>query len=91
MFNRQSFKKLLVQYICGIIGWALLGCTAISLMVMSFMIIGMLAGEWAFLHVLAMLGMTTGFAMLAAIFIALHTAAGGWFFGTEEKHAKTVD
>lgn len=85
MFNHNLLGKLLVQLICGFIGCLLLGCAALSLLMSLFMTIGMLAGEWAFLHVLAMFGMTAGFATLAAIFVALHIAAGGWFFGTGER------
>lgn len=89
--NQHLFKTLLARYIAGILGWLMLGCTAACLLMALFMIIGMMAGEWALLHVLAMFGMMAGFAVLAAVLIALHTALGGTFFGTEEKHEKTVD
>lgn len=81
--NQHLFKNLLIRYITGVLGWLLLGCTAACLLMALFMVIGMMAGEWALLHVLAMLVMTASFAVLAAIFIALHTASGGRCFGTE--------
>lgn len=91
MFNHQSFKRLLVQYTCGTIGWLLVGCSALTVLVSLFMTIGLMAGEWAFLHILAMYGIASGFAVLASVFIALHVAAGGRFFVSEGDHAKTVD
>jgi len=41
------------------------------------MFIGMLQGNWAFLHVLAMFIITCLFAMISAIFLALNESAGG--------------
>lgn len=84
MFKKETFEKLLIQYIYGILGWLMLGCTGVCFITAVFMFVGAMGGMWSFIHILAMLGMTAGFAILAAIFVALHTAAGGWFFGKED-------
>jgi len=83
--NQHLFKNLLAKYICFVLAWMFIGCTAAALLTSLFMLIGMMAGEWALLHVVAMLGITAGFGILTACFIALYESLGGTFFGTEKK------
>lgn len=81
--NRHLFKNLLAKYICFVLAWMFIGCTAAALLASLFMLIGMMAGEWALLHVVAMLGITAGFGILTACFIALYESLGGTFFQSE--------
>ena len=81
--NRRLFKSLLAKYICFVLAWIFIGCTAAAVLTALFMVIGMLAGEWAFLHVIAMLGISAGFGILTACFIALYESLGGTFFLSE--------
>ena len=78
--NRRLFKPLLAKYICFVLAWIFIGCTAAAVLTELCTVVGMMAGKLAFLHVIAMLGITAGFGILTACFIALYESLGGAFF-----------
>jgi len=77
MFDPEKLKRLMTRYLCFILSIMFAGCAVVSAAMTIVMFIGMLQGNWAFLHVLAMFIITCLFAMISAIFLALNESAGG--------------
>lgn len=78
--DTKTFKRLICMNLCAILGVVFLAFTAACLLFIFILLIGLLAGEWSLLHLLAMIGITGGFATIAAVFTSLHTAMGGSLF-----------
>lgn len=77
-------RKLLVKNLAAV-GVITFG-VASGLMILTalFMCIGMLAGEWAVLHVLAMLGMAAGCMVLTACSMAVCEYHGNAFWRSKD-------
>ena len=84
---KRAMNELLAKNLAAV-GVIAFGATS-ALMVLAglFMVIGMLAGEWALLHVLAMLGMAVGCMVLTACCMAVCEYHGNDFW-RGEKHAE---
>ena len=76
----RAMSELLVKNLAAV-GVIAFGATrALMVLVGLFMVIGMLAGEWALLHVLAMLGMAVGCMVLTACCMAVCEYHGNAFW-----------
>ena len=80
----RAMSELVVKNLAAVGVIAFGAASGLMVLAALFMVIGMLAGEWALLHVLAMLGMTGGFGVLAALCAALVEGYGGKVFADEK-------
>lgn len=75
--NYEILRKKMATYIFAVLA-VVAGCCSFSCLLFAcIMVIGVLAGEWALLHMLAMFMITCCFAVICALFLALYEAAGG--------------
>ena len=76
----RAMSELLVKNLAavGVIAFGVM--SALFMMTTLFMTLGMLAGEWALLHVLAMLGMAVGCMVLTACCMAVCEFHGNAFW-----------
>ena len=78
MENRMG--KLLVRNL-ACVGVVAFGVSGAALLLLSlFMLLGVMAGEWAVLHLLAMIGMSAGFMILMAVCMAVAESCGVTFW-----------
>ena len=74
--NYEILRKKMATYIFAVLA-VVAGCCSFSCLLFAcIMVIGVLAGEWALLHLLAMFVITCC-AVICALFLALYEAAGG--------------
>ena len=71
MFDPEKLKVLMTRYLCMVLGGLFSGCAALAVLATGIMLVGLFRGEWAVLHLFAMICMAGAFGMLAAIFFAL--------------------
>ena len=71
MFDPEKLKVLMTRYLCMVLGGLFSGCAALAVLATGTMLVGLFRGEWAVLHLFAMICMAGAFGMLAAIFFAL--------------------
>lgn len=85
MENRMG--KLLVRNLACVCVVAFGVAGAMLLLLSLFMLLGVMAGEWAVLHVLAMIGMSAGFMILMAVCMAVAESCGVvfWKSGKEDE------
>mgnify|MGYP003304377806 CR=1 FL=1 len=83
---KNPMSKLLIKNLAavGVIAFGVM--SALFMMTTLFMTLGMMAGEWALLHVLAMLGMTASSMVLTACCMAVCEYHGNAFW--RGKHAE---
>lgn len=76
----RAMSELLVKNLAavGVIAFGVM--SALLLLTTLFMTLGMMAGEWALLHVLAMLGMTASSMVLTACCMAVCEYHGNAFW-----------
>lgn len=77
---KRAMSELLAKNLAavGVIAFGVM--SALFMMTTLFMTLGMMAGEWALLHVLAMLGMTAGSMVLTACCMAVCEYHGNAFW-----------
>ena len=79
MFDWKKFNNQLCVNILATLILASAGCAVIAMIYAVIMLPGLVSGKWAFVHVLAMLGMMSAFAVLAGCFSTLYDAACRYF------------
>ena len=84
---KRAMSELLVKNLAAVGVIAFGAVSGLMVLTALFMVIGMLAGEWALLHVLAMLGMAVGCMVLTACCMAVCEYHGNAFW-RGEKHAE---
>lgn len=77
MIDWDLFRIVLMRCIGFVLFCVFAAFTVLSILASVFMMIGMLVGEWAFIHAAAMAGMAAGFAILAGLCLAVYKACGG--------------
>lgn len=77
-------KKLIARNLACVGVTAFGVCTALALFSVFVMCIGMIDGEWALLHVLAMAGIATGFMLMTAVCMAVAESLGAAFWRTSK-------
>lgn len=83
-FDPEIFNAALRRNLAMVGAYAFGGMAGVMVFGVCFGLIGLMAGELAVIHLIAMLGMAGGFGILAALCAALVAGYGGKVFMNEK-------